>query len=97
MTLDDLGDRPFASAPEAAAILGRDKRTIRRAAQAGGIQAIKLGNKWMIRTQWLREQAGTPAPAAVTEVDYDKLADLVTERMFARFALLLGGKPGEAA
>ena len=91
MTLDDLGDRLFADVPQAAAILGRDRRTIRRAAEAKEIPASKVGNKWMIPTAWLRQQAGTPLPAATAEVDYDKLADLVTDRMVVRFARLLAG------
>ena len=97
MTLDDLGDRLFADVPQAAAILGRDKRTIRRAAEAGEIPASKVGNKWMIPTQWLREQAGVLAPPAPATPDLDELADRVADRLFARFALLLGGKSREMA
>jgi excisionase family DNA binding protein len=95
MTLDDLGDRLFADVPQAAEILGRDRRTIRRAAEAGEIPACKVGNKWLIKVEWLREQAGVPA-AAPAEIDYDKLADRLADRMFARFASLFGGT-GEAA
>jgi hypothetical protein len=97
MTLDDLGDRLFANAPEAAAILGRDPRTIRKAAEKGEIPgAHKLGAKWLFPVQWLREQAGQPSPAMSAEVDYDRLADLVTDRLFARIAAFFS-KSGEAA
>ena len=90
MTLGDLGGRLFADVPEAAEILGRDRRTIRRAAEAGEIPASKVGTKWMIPTSWLREQAGMPVPAASVMPDLDQLADLVADRLFARFAGLFG-------
>lgn len=86
----------FASVPEVAAITGNDPRTIRRAAAAGEIPAHRVGAQWKIPTQWLREQAAQITPAAQPEVDYDRLADLVTERMFARFAAIFG-KSGAVA
>lgn len=96
-TLADLGERLFADVPQAADILGRDPRTIRRAAEAGDIPASKVGSKWMIPTAWLREQAGMPAPAAPVMPDLDQLADLVADRLFARFVRLFGGASKEAA
>jgi excisionase family DNA binding protein len=89
MTLDELGDQLFADVPQAASILGRDARTVRRAAAAREIPASKVGTKWMIPTAWLRQQAGIPtAAAAVPAPDIDELADRVAERLFARFASL---------
>jgi excisionase family DNA binding protein len=96
MTFDDLGDRLFADVPEVAEITGLDPRTIRRAAEAREIPAHKVGNKWMIPTSWLREQAGTPAPQVPVMPDVDQLAELVADRVFARFVRLFGGAPGEA-
>lgn len=96
MTLDDLDGRLFANATEAAAILGRDPRTVRKAAANGGIpSARKIGANWMFPVQWLRDQAGV-ASVAVADVDYDKLADLVTDRLFIRVAAALV-KYGEVA
>jgi excisionase family DNA binding protein len=95
MTLDDLGDRLFADIPQAASILGRDERTVRRAAAAGEIPATKVGTKWMIRTSWLREQAGVgQLGAASAAPDLDELADRLADRMFARLAGLFAGHIG---
>ena len=92
MTLDDLGDRLFADVPEVASILGRDERTVRRAAVAGGIPATKVGNKWMVRTSWLREQAGQPSASIAPLPDLAELArhvaPLVVDELFARLARL---------
>ena len=96
MKLEDLGDRLFASAPEAAAILGCDARTIRTAAEAGKIPASKAGIKWLIPVQWLRNQTVLSIAPAAPEVDYDRLAALVTDRLFDRFAAIFG-KSSEAA
>jgi excisionase family DNA binding protein len=95
MTLDDLGSRLFADVPQAASILGRDERTVRKAAAAGDIPATKVGNKWMIQTAWLRQQAGiTEAPPAASVPDLDELADRVADRVFARFAGLFAARIG---
>ena len=99
MTLDELNGRLFADVPEVASITGRDDRTIRRAAAAGEIPSTKVGNKYMIPTAWIREQAGQPTAAAPMP-DLDELADRVADRVFARFARLFGertrSEPGEA-
>lgn len=102
MTLDDLGDRLFAYVPEVAQILGRDERTVRAAIRAGQIPATKTGQRYIVRTSWLREQAGGPAisaPAAVS--DLDELADRVADRIMDRFARLFDARaasePGETA
>jgi excisionase family DNA binding protein len=95
MTLDDLGDRLFADVPQTASILGLDERTVRKAAAAGEIRANKVGNKWMIQTAWLREQAGIGEQLATSAVpDLDELADRVADRVFARFAGLFAGRIG---
>jgi hypothetical protein len=96
MKLEDLGDRLFASAPETAAILGCDARTIRAEAEAGAIPARKAGVKWLIPVQWIREQAGISTGTASADVDYDRLADLVTDRLIGRVAAMLGGLVGAA-
>lgn len=88
MKLEDLGDRLFASAPETAAILGLDARTVRADAEAGLIPARKAGVKWLVPVQWIREQAGISTGPAPTDVDYDRLADLVTDRVLDRFAAI---------
>lgn len=61
MTFDDLGDHLFANVPKAAAVLGLDPRTVRRAAAAGDIPACRIGAKWLIPLTWLQEQAGATA------------------------------------
>ncbi len=95
-TLGDLGGRLFADVPEAASILGRDERTVRRAAAAGEIPATKVGTKWMIQTAWLRQQAGTAEQAPAAQVpDLDELADRVADRVFARLAGLFAGRIGD--
>lgn len=98
MNLDDLGDRLFADVPQAAALLGLDERTVRKAAAAGEIRATRVGAKWMISTAWLREQIGQPAPAAPMP-DPAELVDLMAPRvadlLFARFASLFSGRLGD--
>jgi excisionase family DNA binding protein len=58
----DLTHRHFASAPEAAAFLGVDIRTLRRAIQAGQIPATRVGVTWRVPTAWLMETAGKATP-----------------------------------
>jgi excisionase family DNA binding protein len=96
MNLDELDGRLFADVPEVAEITGLDPRTIRRAAEAKEIPAHKVGTKWMIPTSWLREQAGTPTPPVPVMPDVDQLADLVADRLFARFVRLFGTRREEA-
>jgi len=96
-TLDDLGDRLFADIPQAVSILGRDPRTVRKAAATGDIPARRIGNKWMISTAWLREQAGISAPAVAAVPDLDELVDRLADRFFARFASLFAGRDAGAA
>jgi len=91
MRLDELDGHIFADVPTVARITGRDKRTIRRACEIGEIPATKLGAKYMIPTEWLRQQA-TVAPAepeTTAAPDIDALADRVADRLFARLARLL--------
>jgi excisionase family DNA binding protein len=74
MTIDDLGDRLFAGVPEAATILGLDRRTVRRAVAAGTIPATKIGAQWRIPTKWLREQSeATRPPQASAGPEFDEL------------------------
>src|SRR5437016_2683138 len=59
--------RLFATAPETAAVLRADERTVRRALEAGQIPGFRCGATWRIPVAWLREQAGLGgggAPAA---------------------------------
>jgi excisionase family DNA binding protein len=51
-------DRLFATAPETAAILRCDRRTVLRMLEAGQIPGIKTGRVWRIPTSWLRARAG---------------------------------------
>lgn len=92
MNLDELDGRIFADVPEVARFTGRDERTIRRACAAGEIPATRLGTKYMIPTEWLRQQAAvtTAESASAPTPDIDALADRVADRLFARFAGLLG-------
>lgn len=92
-----LDGRLFADVPETAAILGRDERTVRKAAAEGEIPATRVGQKWLVPTAWLREQAGLAAPLAPAVPDLDELADRVADRVFARFVRLLGGGAGDPA
>ena len=92
-----LDGRLFADVPEAAALLGRDERTVRKAAAEGEIPATKVGQKWLIPTAWLREQAGLAAPSAPAVPDLDELADRVADQVLARLARLFGGGSGEAS
>jgi excisionase family DNA binding protein len=97
VTLDELEGRLFADIPQAAAILGRDERTVRRAAAEGEIPATKVGAKYLIPVAWLREQAGEPSAAAAPLPDLDELADRVADRVLARLARLFGDGAGETA
>lgn len=101
MTLDELGDRLFATAPQAASILGRDPRTIRKAAETGEIPARRAGKKWLIPTHWIRTAAGVSTAQTSAEVDYEKLAELVNRRasaqlaaVFAQLATVFGAESG---
>jgi excisionase family DNA binding protein len=53
-TLEDLKDRHFGLAPEAAAILELDTRTVIEAIKRGEIPATKVGRQYRIPTAWLR-------------------------------------------
>jgi excisionase family DNA binding protein len=61
VTPPDLSNRNFASVPEAAAFLGVDVRTVRRAIGAGEIPATRVGAAWRVPASWLRQQAGHSA------------------------------------
>jgi excisionase family DNA binding protein len=54
---DVLSGKLFASVTEVASVLGYDKRTVRRALEAGEIPGVKPGHAWRIPTSWLLEQA----------------------------------------
>jgi excisionase family DNA binding protein len=100
--LGDLGDRMFAYVPEAAQILGRDERTVRRAIRNGQVPAAKTGTRYLVPTAWLRAQAGVsgPPPAAPAVLDPDALAELVADRVVRRvlgMLAALGRGPGAAA
>jgi Helix-turn-helix domain len=89
-TLDGLAGKLFASTPEVADILGRDERTIRKAAESGLIPGKKIGARWAIPTAWLRQQAGLAEPPPATAApDPDELADQVAARVLARLARVL--------
>ena len=103
MTLDELGDRLFATVPQAASILERDPRTIRKAAEAGDIPACRAGAKWLIPTNWIRAEAGLSTVQSSGQIDYDKLTDLVNRQanaqlaaVFARLATIFGAESGAA-
>ena len=98
-TWDDVAGKLFASVPEVAAIIGRDERTVRKAAEKGEIPAKKVGANWMIPVSWLREQAGVTEAAAVVTPDPDALADRVAGRVVARLAEVLAqaGDSGKTA
>lgn len=61
---DVLPRRLFATAPETAAILRTDERTVYRALAAGVIPGTRVGTVWRIPVAWLREQAGLGGDAA---------------------------------
>ena len=60
-----LPRRLFATAPETAAILRTDERTVYRALAAGAIPGTRIGTVWRIPVAWLREQAGLRGGDAV--------------------------------
>jgi excisionase family DNA binding protein len=55
--LERLRGRLFASTTEAAALLGYDARTVRKAIEAGEIPAVRAGSTYRVPTEWLRKQA----------------------------------------
>jgi hypothetical protein len=98
VTLDDLTGQNYASTTEVAELWdGADPRTVRRMAERGEIPSIRVGVRYMIPVEWLRQQAGmaAPKPIATAAVDLDQLADRVAGRVVARilssFASLVGG------
>lgn len=56
--LAELGDKLFASVPEAAAVLRSDPRSVRRSIAAGDIPAVPVGPRKLVPVKWLREAAG---------------------------------------
>jgi excisionase family DNA binding protein len=62
VTPPDITGRNFVSVPEAAAFLGVDIRTVRRAIRAGEIPATRVGAAWRVPTAWLRQQAAPGEP-----------------------------------
>ena len=97
-TLSDLAGQAFCDVPDAASVLGRDERTVRRGIEAGKISATKIGSKWAIPTAWIREQAGLAEPPSAAAVpDLDALADRVADRVVTRLAgLFTRGQDAEA-
>jgi hypothetical protein len=61
--LADLGDKLFASVPEAAAVLRSDPRSVRRSIAAGEIPAVPVGPRKLVPVRWLRQAAGLDIPA----------------------------------
>lgn len=55
--LKRIDGKLFATTTEAAAILGYDPRTLRKAIEAGEIPAVRGGNAYRIPTAWIREKA----------------------------------------
>ena len=56
--LADLGDKLFASVPEAAVVLRSDPRSVRRSISDGDIPCIRVGPRSLIPVKWLRKAAG---------------------------------------
>ena len=52
VTLDGLGDRPFATVAETAAILGVDPRSVRSAIRRGEIPSTRAGTSIRIPVAW---------------------------------------------
>jgi hypothetical protein len=61
--LAELGDKLFASVPEAAAVLRSDPRSVRRSIEAGTIPAIPVGPRKLVPVKWLRQAAGLDVSA----------------------------------
>jgi excisionase family DNA binding protein len=88
--LDDLAaGQLFIGVPEAAALLGCDERTIRRALAKGEIPGQRLGARWAIPSVWLRQQAGLPEPAEAEPLDIDEVASRVASEVVARLSEVL--------
>lgn len=47
----------FFGVPDAAAFLGIDARSLRRAIAAGEVPSTKIGPRMLVPTEWLRKQA----------------------------------------
>ena len=56
--LASLDGKLFASAPEVAAVLRSDPRSVRRSIVAGDIPATRVGPRWLVPVAWLRRAAG---------------------------------------
>jgi len=50
--------RLFLDVPELARIFRHDQRTIRRGCESGEIPAVRVGSRWRIPVEWVREAAG---------------------------------------
>jgi excisionase family DNA binding protein len=59
-----LDSRAFFSVPETARLFGCDERTVREAVARREIPATRLGCKWFVPTDWLRQQTRPPAGRA---------------------------------
>ncbi|MER7362660.1 MULTISPECIES: helix-turn-helix domain-containing protein [Nonomuraea] len=68
MTIEELGDKLFATVPEVGRILRADERTIRKAIGEGQIPATKVGAIHRVPVAWLRGQALLSAPEIEVEV-----------------------------
>lgn len=92
MTAIDLDGRNFVPVADAAEVLDHmDPRTVRAAAAAGEIPAVRVGARWMIPTAWLRQQINGGVQPTEPELDLDQLAERVADRVIARFASLFAG------
>ena len=92
MTLDDLDGRLFCDVPEVARMTGRDERTVRESIKAGQIPGTQIGKQYLVPASWLRGQV---SPTQVTSPgnavpDMEQLADLLMDRLVARFARMFG-------
>jgi excisionase family DNA binding protein len=58
VTVEELRSRLFLSVPEAAAMLGVDERTCRRAIRAGDVPAVRVSGVWRIPAAKIRAMAG---------------------------------------
>jgi excisionase family DNA binding protein len=56
------GGRVFALVREAAAVLGADVRTVRRAIENGDVPAVRVGSVTRVPVAWLREKAMIDGP-----------------------------------
>lgn len=102
MTPTDLDGKNFLEVPAAAEALGGvDERTLRRAISQGDVPAIRVGLKWLVPTPWIRQQiyrgsGGSASTSADNELDLDRLAEQISDKVVARILSIVANALGSS-